>query len=164
MSTNGDVNAAAGSLGQLLQLQADFQARMAEETLRYLRRVQGVFEPHTPGTVIQPEQPEALTAAGVPGGRATVSLEVEYRQRVHAVLFPALTPLVGENGTTWYADAETAPSLALLATDEVRTVTVTVSLPAVLPPGSYRGLLVLRGLRAGGVPLVVTVTAPEVAS
>ena len=33
-----------GGFAGLLQLQAEFQARLSEETLRYVRRLQGVLE------------------------------------------------------------------------------------------------------------------------
>ncbi len=148
---------ASGSLSELLRLQTEFQGRMAEETLRYLRRMQGLFEPHAPGTVIQPEQPEPLRASGTPGGSAAWTVEAENRQRVHTVLAPALTPLVADDGTTWVPEAEVVPAVGLLAPNETVKVTVVASLPAHLPIGEYRGLLVLRGLRSGGIPVVVVV-------
>jgi hypothetical protein len=158
--TSGGPNA-GGSLGELLRLQAEFQGRLAEETLRYLRRMQGMFEPHAPGTVIQPERPEPLRATGSPGGRGSWTLEAENRQRVHTVLAPALTPLVADDGTTWVPEAEVVPSVGLLAPEETVRVTVVASVPAHLPVGDYRGLLVLRGLRSGGVPVVMTVSEEQ---
>jgi hypothetical protein len=157
MSETGSDHNAGGSFAELMRLQAEFQGRLAEETLRYLRRMQGLFEPHAPGTVIQPEQPEPLRASGSPGGSASWTLEAENRQRVHTVLAPALTPLVGDDGTTWVPEAEVLPAVGLLAPDETVNVTVVAAVPAHLPPGDYRGLLVLRGLRSGGVPVVVAV-------
>jgi hypothetical protein len=157
MSDIGGGSSAGGSFAELMKLQAEFQGRLAEETLRYLRRMQGLFEPHAPGTVIQPEAPEPLRADGSPGGSATWVLVTENRQRVHTVLAPALTPLVSDDGTTWVPDAEVTPVMGLLAPDEGVSVTVVAALPSNLPVGSYRGLLVLRGLRSSGVPVVVDV-------
>lgn len=148
-----------GSLAELLRLQADFQARMAEETLRYLRRLQGVFSPHAPGTVVLPDGPDPLTASAPPGGRATIHVEVENRQRVHAVLAPALTPLVSADGTTWFPECETAPVTGLVAPEETVAVTVDIAVPPQLAAATYRGLLVLRGLRPGGIPVSVRVGA-----
>jgi hypothetical protein len=151
MSETGGEQQAGGSFAELMRIQAEFQGRLAEETLRYLRRMQGLFEPHAPGTVIQPDQPEALLASAAPGGSATWTLEAENRQRVHTVVSPALTPLVSADGTTWVPDADVAPVVGLLAPDE--------TVPEHLPAGDYRGLLVLRGLRSGGVPVSVDVKA-----
>jgi hypothetical protein len=159
MSETGGEQQAGGSFAELMRIQAEFQGRLAEETLRYLRRMQGLFEPHAPGTVIQPDQPEALLASAAPGGSATWTLEAENRQRVHTVVSPALTPLVSADGTTWVPDADVAPAVGVLAPDETVRVTVVAAVPEHLPAGDYRGLLVLRGLRSGGVPVSVDVKA-----
>ncbi len=148
-----------GPLGEFLQVQADFQTRMAEETMRYLRRLQGVLEPHAPGTVVRPGD-DVLTASGAAGGRVGLVLHVENCQRVHTTVTPALTPLVATDGTTWFPDAEVTPPTRLIAPDEVVEVTLDLALPDALAPGTYRGVLVLRGFRAGDVPVSVEVTAP----
>ena len=44
----------AARFGELMRLQTEFQARLAEETLRYLRRLQGAAAPAAPGTVVMP--------------------------------------------------------------------------------------------------------------
>lgn len=59
-------NDAAGSSGaspfsELLRLQTDFQARLADETFRYLRRLHGTLGPGAPGTVAR------ATVPGAPG-------------------------------------------------------------------------------------------------
>ncbi len=148
----------AGPFAEMMRLQSDFQVRMAEETLRYLRRMQGMFEPHAPGTVIQPDQPEPLLAQAHRGGSCSLTMDVENRQRVHCVLSPSVTPLVAGDGTTWFPLAEPRPTALLLATDQTATVTVDLSVPDDVPDGDYRGLLVLTGVSPGGVPVVVTVT------
>ncbi len=157
MTQPDDKDTTAGPFAEMLRLQSDFQVRMAEETLRYLRRMQGMFEPHAPGTVLQPEQPEPLLAQTHRGETCTLTLDVENRQRVHCVLSPSVTPLVAGDGTTWFPLAESRPTAHLLATDETVTVAVDLSVPDDVPDGEYRGLLVLRGVRPGGVPVVVTV-------
>lgn len=150
---------AGDALGEILRLQSEFQARMVDETLRYLRRVQGMFEPHTPGTVLRPDAPDPLTATAAPGGRASVRLEVENRQRVHTVLAATLTPLVAADGTTWFPDVDVRPAFRLLAPAEQARVTLRLPVPAEVPAGVYRGLVTIRGVHPGGVPLEVTVAA-----
>lgn len=157
----GNEGSGAGSVfGDLLRLQTEFQARLADETLRYLRRLQGVLEPHAPGTVVQGSAEATLAGAAPPGGTLTVAVEVVNRQRVHATLAPSLTPLVSEAGTTWFPGATPQPAYGLVAPGEAQEVTVDLQVPEELPPGRYQGLLVLRGFGAGGLPLRVDVTPP----
>jgi hypothetical protein len=149
---------AGDALTEILRLQTEFQGRMVDETLRYLRRVQGMFEPHSPGTVLRPDTPDTLAVTVPLGGRASVQLDVENRQRVHTALAAVLTPLVGDDGTTWFVDADARPAFRLLAPAEQARVTVRLRVPEDVPPGLYRGLVTLRGLHPAGVPLEVTVT------
>ncbi len=147
-----------GPFGELLRLQSEFQARLADETLRYLRRLQGAFAPAAPGTVVVPDGDAALAATCEPGSQVVLRLEAENRQRVHSVVTPMLTPLVDRGGTTWFPAGDTAPASILLGPGEVGVVTVELAVPAALPPGTYRGALVLQGFREGGVPVAVEVT------
>ncbi|MEZ0447772.1 hypothetical protein [Cellulomonas sp. ICMP 17802] len=149
---------AGEALTEILRLQTEFQGRMVDETLRYLRRVQGMFEPHSPGTVLRPDAPDGLAVSAPVGGRTSVQLDVENRQRVHTALAAVLTPLVGEDGTTWFVDADARPAFRLLAPAEQARVTVRLRVPLDVPAGVYRGLVTLRGLHPAGVPLEVTVT------
>jgi hypothetical protein len=144
-----------GPLSELLRLQSEFQARLADETLRYLRRLQGAFAPAAPGTVVRPDGDGELRAAGRPGQRVTLRLEAENRQRVHCLVTPMLTPLVARTGTTWFPAADPSPAATLLAPGEVGTVTVELVLPAELPADVYKGALVLQGFREGGVPVTI---------
>ncbi len=146
-----------GPFTELLRLQSEFQARLADETLRYLRRLQGAFAPAAPGTVVVPDGDGELRAAGRPGDRVALRLEAENRQRVHCLVTPMLTPLVERTGTTWFPAADPAPTSTLLAPGEVGAVAVDLALPAELPPGIYKGALVLQGFREGGVPVTVEV-------
>jgi hypothetical protein len=149
-----------GPFGELLRLQSEFQARLADETMRYLRRLQGAFAPAAPGTVVVADGDGALTAVGVPGERVRLELEAENRQRVHSVVTPMLTPLVERGGTTWFPAGDTAPASMLLGPGEVGVVAVELAVPAELPPGTYRGALVLQGFREGGVPVAIEVPGP----
>lgn len=149
---------AAETLGEILRLQGEFQTRMVDETLRYLRRVQGMFEPHAPGTVLRPDSPATLSGTAPVGGAVQVRLDVENRQRVHTALAAVLTPLVADDGTTWFADADVRPAFRLLAPAEEASVSIEVPVPDDVPPGTYRGLVTLRGLTPTGVPLEVVVT------
>lgn len=144
-----------GPLSELLRLQSEFQARLADETLRYLRRLQGAFAPAAPGTVVRPDGDGELRAAGRPGQRVTLRLEAENRQRVHCLVTPMLTPLVARTGTTWFPAADPSPAATLLAPGEVGAVTVELVLPAELPADVYKGALVLQGFREGGVPVTI---------
>ncbi len=149
-----------GPLSELVRLQSEFQARLADETLRYLRRVQGTLAPAAPGTVVMPDGDGALRAAGKPGERVTLRLEAENRQRVHCLLTPMLTPLVARTGTTWFPAGDPSPASTLLAPGEVGTVTLELAVPAALPPDVYRGALVLQGFRENGVTVTLEVTGP----
>jgi hypothetical protein len=148
-----------GGFADLLRMQAEFQARLTDETLRYLRRLQGVLEPYAPGTVVQPDGDATLAASVRPGETFTMTVEVENRQRVHTVVTPSVTPLVSESGTTWFPVTSAKPPYTFAAPDETVPLTVSVAAPEELPLGRYRGMLVLRGFGAGGLPVVVDVVA-----
>jgi hypothetical protein len=156
----GENEGATGPYAELFRLQNEFQARLAEETLRYLRRVQGTLGPAAPGTVVLPDGDAELAASGSPGGGATLRVEVENLQRVHCILTPSLSPLVSEAGATWFPEAEPAPGSRLLAPGETADLSLTLRLPATLPPGRYRGALLLQGFRQGALPVAVTAEAP----
>lgn len=148
---------ASGPFAELFRLQAELQARLTEETLRYLRRLQGTFGPAAPGTVVLPSGDLELAASGMPGGAAELRLEVENLQRVHCVLTPLLSPLVSPPGATWFPEVEPAPGSRLLAPGESETLVLALRIPAELPPERYRGALLLQGFRQGAIPVVVTV-------
>ena len=156
----GDSAGAAGPYAELFRLQNEFQTRLAEETLRYLRRLQGTLGPAAPGTVVLPDSGGEVTASGIPGGSATLRLEVENLQRMHCVLTPLLSPLVAESGITWFPEVELAPGWQLLAPQETADLALTLRLPATLPPGKYHGALLLQGFRQGALPVAVTAEAP----
>jgi hypothetical protein len=142
---------------ELLKLQSEFQNRIAEETLRYLRRLQGAAAPASPGTVVVPEKERELYSAGSPGDAIETVLEIENRQRVHCMVTPSLSPQVGNSGITWFPDAEISPAAVLLAPDEVAVLRISVTVPANIPAGSYRGALLLQGLSNGAIGFAVDV-------
>ncbi len=154
--------AAGGAFAELIRLQTEFQARLAEETLRYLRRLQGAVGPSVPGTVVLADATLQLNATGSPGQSVELRLEVENRQRVHCVVTPALSPLLDDAGTTWFPAAESSPPALLLAPGEVSSIAVQVELPNELPHRTYRGALLLQGFRHGGVPVAIAVTEKTV--
>jgi hypothetical protein len=143
---------------EVFRLQTEFQTRLAEETLRYLRKFQGALAPSAPGTVMLADEALELLGSGHPGSRVALSLEIENRQRVHTVVTPLLSPLVDASGTTWFPQADATPVSSLLAPDESRSVRVEVALPDELPRGKYRGALILQGFRNAGIPVTITVT------
>lgn len=134
-------------LSDWIRLQADFQARLTNETFRYLRRLQGTIAPVTPGTVVLPEERIELNARAVPGGTFEITLEVKNYQRVHAVAAPGIDPLVSSSGTTWYPDVDFLPEFSLIGPDQTVEFQMRVSVPPNLPAGNYIGVLSLRGLR-----------------
>lgn len=146
-----------GPFAELVRMQAEFQTRLVEETTRYLRRLQGVFEPRAPGTILQPGNEALVGGPATAGETVELNVEVENRQRVHTMVTPTVTPLIEPNGTTFFPAAEFSPPSQLLAPEEVATLTLRLPLPAELTPGTYRGMLILQGFRDGGVPLVVEV-------
>ncbi len=141
----------------LIRLQSEYQARMTEETLRYLRSLQSAFSPRQPGTVVR-SSGERLSGTGRPGGTVTFDVTIDNRQRVHTPVTPAVTPLVGDGGTTWYPAATLEPVATLLAPDSARDLSVALPLPDDLPADTYRGSLILHGFRPEGVPIEITVT------
>ena len=155
----GGPQGAAGAFSELFRLQSDFQARLAEETLRYLRRLQGAVVPAAPGTVVLPTEGMSLQGLAEPGGTAELMLEIENLQRVHCMVTPQLTPLVSAAGVTWFPAADTTTS-RLLAPGAAERVPLRFAVPAELPPGEYRGALLLQGFRKNSIGVVVVIAGP----
>jgi hypothetical protein len=156
---NDPVSSPGGAFAELLRLQGEFQARLGEETLRYLRRLQGAFAPATPGTVVVADPGFELVGKGVPGQVTEMTLEVENRQRVHCVVTPTMTSLVAPSGTAWFPSADFSPISALLGPGDIGGLKVQLAVPEELPSGVYRGALILQGFRKAGVPVTITVGA-----
>jgi hypothetical protein len=154
---NDPAGSPGNALSELVRLQTEFQARLAEETISYLRRLQGAAAPASPGTVVMPDGDEAVQATAQPGGSAQLELEIENRQRVHCMVTPALGQLVAPSGVTWMPAAESTPPSLLVAPEQVATIALAVAVPQELPPDTYRGALVLQGFRQGGIPVAVMV-------
>ena len=144
-------------IGEILRLQTELQARLAKETLGYLRRLQGAFSPLAPGTAFSADGEAELRATTRPGGTLELRLEVENRQRVHSVVTPMVSPLVNEIGVVWLPSAETAPSSALLSPGQSTAIVLRLSIPLELAPGNYRGALLLQGIRPRGIAVTISV-------
>ncbi|MFC7530840.1 hypothetical protein [Actinoplanes sp. GCM10030250] len=142
----------------LVRLQSEYQARLTEETLRYLRGVQAAFSPRAPGTVVQTAGVQ-VRVSGLPGSRVDVKFSVENRQRVHTTVVPAISLMINDEGWTWYPRAEPSPAALVLAPQDVVTVSMSVELPAELPPGVFRGSIILQGFLPDPMPLQITVGA-----
>jgi hypothetical protein len=151
----------SGPLAELLRLQTQFQARLAEETLTYLRRLQGATAPATPGTVLMPDPNTTLEARGRCGQSVELRVELENRQRVHCMVRPLLGELVSASGVAWQPEAEAEPPTRLVAPGEWVEMVITVALPDALPSGTYRGSLVLLGFRKGALPVSISAEAAE---
>lgn len=152
-----------GAFSELLRLQTEFQARLAEETLGYLRRLQGASAPATPGTVLVPRDGAALAAGGQPGTSVELSVELDNRQRVHCLVTPMLGPLVSPGGVTWFPHTQRGTETTLVPPGQAQRQTLRVTIPIDLPPGVYRGALILQGFAGGGVPVSIDVAAPAAA-
>jgi hypothetical protein len=154
--TIGDSTGPESPFSELVRLQMDFQARLAEETLRYMRRIQASALPATPSTVVRAasDRPASRSTAG---GSVTVVERLENRQRVHAIVTAALTPLVAGDGTTWFAQIE--PATLIVPPGEHADLELRFQVPAELPAGTYRGALVLAGLEGAAVPVAIEVAS-----
>jgi hypothetical protein len=153
--------AADDAFAELLRLQGEFQARLADETLRYLRRLQATTGPSNPGTVVRAANGAQLEASAQTGERVEFALEVENLQKAYGSVAPALTPLLGEDGTSWFPAAEVRPPSTLLPPDEVVQILVRIDVPEQVPAGRYRGALLLQGFRQDAVPVVIEVQARD---
>jgi hypothetical protein len=154
---NDPAGSPGNAVSEFLRLQTEFQARLAEETIAYLRRLQGAAAPASPGTVVMPDGDETLKGTAKPGGSAELELEVENRQRVHCMVTPALGQLVAPSGVTWMPSMQATPPSLLVAPEQVAGLSLAVAVPAELPPDTYRGMLVLQGFRQGGIPVAIAV-------
>jgi hypothetical protein len=155
--TNESGGDPAGPFSELLRLQTEFQARLTEETLRYLRRLQGASAPATPSTVLLPGQSIELRASGSPNSAVVLTLEIENRQRMHCLVTPMLSPLVAASGVTWFPESEPSPASLLLAPEEIAPLSIELRLPTNLPPDVYRGALLLQGYRQGSIAVTIEV-------
>lgn len=154
---NDPAGSPGNAVSEFLRLQTEFQARLAEETIAYLRRLQGAAAPASPGTVVMPDGDETLKGSASPGGSAELELEVENRQRVHCMVTPALGQLVAPSGVTWMPSMEATPQSLLVAPEQVLGLSLSLAVPIELPPDTYRGMLVLQGFRQGGIPVAIEV-------
>ncbi|MGN6193271.1 MAG: hypothetical protein ACTHM4_14175 [Rhodanobacteraceae bacterium] len=148
---------AAGAFAELFRLESDFQARLAEETLRYLRQLHGAVVPVAPGTVVLPSDGLELRATGARRATAQLMLDVENLQRAHCLVTLQVTPLVSAAGVTWFPASDGAMPSRLLAPGTSERFTLTLSIPAALPAGDYRGAMLLQGFRSNSIAVVVTV-------
>lgn len=150
-----------GPFSELIRLQTEFYSRLADETLRYLHRLQGAAAPAVPGTVLMPDTSLELNASGYPGAPIELTLEIENRQRVHCMVTCMFSPMVDVSGVTWLPSAEVSPPSLLLAPDEVRMLNIQLPLPANIPPGVYHGVLLLQGFHRGAIAVGITVKDPD---
>ncbi len=156
-ANNDGLAGVQGPINDLLRLQTDFQQRLANETLRYLRQLQGLVGPVVPGTLVLPDPGIELHASAKCGESVTMSVRVENRQRVHCLVSPKLSPLVSDHGVTWFVEATIDPASILLAEGDSANVDVTVAVPISTPLGVYRGALLMHGFEKGALPVRVTV-------
>jgi hypothetical protein len=149
----------AESLRRLLEMQSDFAARLSDETLRYLRNLQGVIGPTAPGTVVLAESGTVLDAEGRPDETVALELEVVNEQVVYGVVAPALSPLVSGQGGTWFPQAAVNPPYQLVEPQGTRRIAVTITVPHDIPPDTYRGMILFPG-NPNGVGVAIRVPHP----
>ncbi|WP_300062700.1 hypothetical protein [uncultured Roseobacter sp.] len=149
---------------ELMKLQSAFQQSLSQATMQYLRQLQGIVGPVTPGTVVQQADGAGVDLKLRPGGQAKATVNVENRQRVHSMVTPMITPLVSDTGATWFAQTAFSPPTALLATDEVLAFGLVLDAPKDMPLGVYRGAVLIYGCSEGVVPLEVTVAKQAAAA
>ncbi len=156
MPTIGDSPIPESPFSELVRLQMDFQTRLAEETLRYMRRIQASALPATPSTVVRADsdRPPRKAKAGEP---VAVVERVENRQRVHAIVTAALTPLVSGDGTIWFAQSE--PATLIVPPGEHADLELHLNVPRDLPSGTYRGALVLAGFEGVAISVAIAVAS-----
>ena len=142
---------------ELIKLQNTFQQSLSQATMNYLRKLQNLVGPVTPGTVVQQIDQGALGLTLAPGGKASATIKAENRQRVHTMVTPMLSPLTSDTGTTWFPEAVFTPPMALLATDETQEYELLLLAPKDIPKGIYRGAVLLYGCADGVIPVEVTV-------
>jgi hypothetical protein len=147
----------SGPFADLLRLQTEFQSRLGEETIRYLRRLQGALGPAAPGTVVVARAGHELSAQATPGGTAELTVELENLQRVHAVVSPQLTPLVSDAGATWFPAVESGSAFRILAPGATESVVLRVEVPTEVPEGVYRGAVLLVGFREGALAVNISI-------
>ncbi len=157
LSEPDDRGAASGS--ELLGLQREFQARLADETLRYMRSLNGLLGPSSPGTVLRSRDNLVIEGSAPPGDVLTLEVDIENGQEVHTFATPMLTSLSSADGTTWFPESIVTPPAALIAPGAVTGIDVRVLVPSDLPHGVYRGGLLLLGIRNGLVAVAVTIGA-----
>jgi hypothetical protein len=149
------------TFSELFRLQSEFQMRLTDETLRYLRRLQATAAPASPGTVVIPLEGEQLRASGKPGAHVELKVEIENLQRVHSSATPMISPLASAGGVTWFPEADFSPMSFLLPPDAVQQLIIRIRIPEDLPAGSYRGCLALHGFREGALPVVIEAVRTE---
>jgi hypothetical protein len=81
-----------------------------------------------------------------PGERATLSMTVRNHESRAVQLGPAATPLLGSNGHRIPSQLlEFSPQQMTLEPGASQVLQMTVTVPALCPPGCYFGLLVVTG-------------------
>ncbi|MFX0115332.1 MAG: hypothetical protein ACFFB3_12355 [Candidatus Hodarchaeota archaeon] len=144
-------------IAQIFKVQYEYQKRVFEDYMKYLRMLIGNVGAYTPGTIIAPKKALELEAAAAAGSTVEMSAEVENRQLAYCTVSPTITPFTTVSGITWFPMAEFSPGLVLLAPQEVKQISMKIKLPTELSPGLYHGLLLLIGFRHDGIPVKIEV-------
>ena len=142
---------------EMLRLQNKFQQSLAQATMTYVRQLQGLVGPVTPGTLVEVLEGQGVATRVAPGSTVTFEIAVENRQRVHTLVTPMLSPLVNDRGVTWFPEVMVEPASKLLATDEIADFSFVLTAPGDAPVGIFRGACLIYGCSDGVVPINVTI-------
>lgn len=157
MTTGNGAKGPQNPFEEMLRLQSKFQQSLAQATMTYVRQLQGLVGPVTPGTLVQVTEGQGVAASVAPGSTVTFGISVENRQRVHTLVTPMLSPLVNDRGVTWFPEVTIEPSSKLLATDETAEFSFVLTAPRDAPVGVFRGACLIYGCADGVVPINVTI-------
>ena len=120
----------------------------------WLRDILWAVGPVAPAVHV--ESRRTVVLRGDVGAIASGAVTVHNEQRAAVVSTLSPTPLRDDRGTTWLPSA-VDDTTVVVPPGESRTVELSFFVPTDLPPGLYRGSIVLLATSGDEVPLVVEV-------
>ncbi len=126
----------------------------------WLRDLVWLLGPVAPPIGIRSSSTVVVTAE--PGTWTLVSVRVTNRQAASTSIAIEPSPLRTDDGVEWFPEVAARSGSTVRAFEE-RTVQITLIVPHDLPPGTYRGSIVVLGLTGDDPDLVVEVVGPDAA-
>lgn len=159
--SNSDSSASyTGPFAEYLRLQAEFQTRLTDETIKYLQGLQQLSVPGTPGSFFVSVSERKLHVSGRRGTTVSVEIELENHQRIYTIVNALLGPLSSTAGVTWFPSVRPEPALLFIAPGQNQQLTLNIAIPDTLPIGEYHGVLSLAGF--SGEPIAVSINCEAV--